>query len=90
MDEVHELIYICRGYCLHRNTISFDSGEDNVLYWKKEQTDKAPASGKNYCTYLFYQLRWHFLILLLVLLCALLSFVHGTYLKLPIPHLHVA
>ena len=57
MDEVHELIDICRGYCLHRNTISFDSGEDNVLYWRKEQTDKAPAPDKNYCTDLFYQLR---------------------------------
>lgn len=58
MDEVHDLIDICCGLCLHRNTTSSNWDNSAIIDWSKEQKDKIPASGKTNCTDLFYQLRW--------------------------------
>ena len=58
MDEVHDLIDICRGLCLHRNTTSSHCFNSAIIDWSKEQKDKVPASGKSNCTDVFYQLHW--------------------------------
>lgn len=57
IDEVHEMINVCRGYCLHRGDFS-TSGNQAVLDWRKEQTHNTPATNMSHCTDLFYQLRY--------------------------------
>ena len=57
IDEVHEMINICRGYCLHRGDFSTFSNQA-VQYWRREQTENKPAENKRHCTDLFYQLRY--------------------------------
>ena len=54
MDEVHNMINTCRGYCLHR-TLS-PSDKDPIGSWHNEQSG-VPCPDKAHCTDLFYQLR---------------------------------
>ena len=57
IDEVHEMVNVCRGYCYHRGDFS-TLGNQTVEDCCKEQTHNIPATNKTHCTDLFYQLRY--------------------------------
>ncbi|XP_047136325.1 uncharacterized protein LOC136096435 [Hydra vulgaris] len=57
LDEVHDLIDLCRGYSFHRSTANNLSGEESLKFWYEEQSNKMPHPDKKHCTDLFYQLR---------------------------------